>query len=174
MSKVNDMLFGISNPHNIFIRVDLPEPLEPLIPIKSPFFSRDIPIFEGVAKIKTFLSGENEERQIFVIPDNAIDTATANVLVYDTGSNQFLFKPAGELNPASHSLVDENGDILAISESHVAIIDEPSSHSLYRVDVEDTDTYFVSASTPSSPSAPGLIEAIVTVSLATSPPLLPS
>ena len=31
------MLFGISNPHNIFIRVDLPEPLEPLIPIKSPF-----------------------------------------------------------------------------------------------------------------------------------------
>ena len=80
--------------------------------------------------------------------ENIYFSILKNVLVYDTGSNQFLFKPAGELNPASHSLVDENGDILAISESHVAIIDEPSSHSLYRVDVEDTDTYFVSASTP--------------------------
>jgi hypothetical protein len=49
--------------------------------------SSDIPIYEGVERTKTFLSGETDERQVFVIPDNTIDTATASVLVYDTSSS---------------------------------------------------------------------------------------
>jgi len=80
--------------------------------------------------------------------DNIYFSLTKNILVYETSSNQFLFKTAGELNKDSHSLVDEDGNLFAISESHVAIIEEPASYSLYRVDVEDTDTFFVSASTP--------------------------
>ena len=49
--------------------------------------SSDIPIYEGVQKTKTFLVGEVDERQVFVIPDNTIDTSTADILVYDTASS---------------------------------------------------------------------------------------
>jgi hypothetical protein len=49
--------------------------------------SDKIPVYEGIQRTKTFLSGEKEERQIFVIPDDTIDTATASVLVYDTASS---------------------------------------------------------------------------------------
>lgn len=49
--------------------------------------SDDIPVFEGVEKTKTFLVGEVDERQIFVIPDETIDTSTASVQVYDTASS---------------------------------------------------------------------------------------
>jgi len=49
--------------------------------------SDDIPIFEGVEKTKTFLVGEVDERQVFVIPDETIDTSTASVQVYDTASS---------------------------------------------------------------------------------------
>ena len=80
--------------------------------------------------------------------DNIYFSLMKNILVYETSSNQFLFKQAGTLKPNSHSLVDEDGNLFAISESHVAIIEEPTSYSMYRVDVEDTDTFFVSASTP--------------------------
>lgn len=49
--------------------------------------STDIPVYEGIEKTKTFLSGEVDERQIFVIPDETIDTATASVQVFDTASS---------------------------------------------------------------------------------------
>ena len=49
--------------------------------------SLSIPIYEGIEKTKTFISGENTERQIFVIPDGTIDTSTAKVLVYDTATS---------------------------------------------------------------------------------------
>ena len=49
--------------------------------------SSDITIFEGVEKTKTFIVGEKDERQIFVIPDSTIDTSTASVLVFDTATS---------------------------------------------------------------------------------------
>lgn len=49
--------------------------------------SDDIPVFEGIEKTKTFLVGEVDERQIFVIPDETIDASTASVRVYDTASS---------------------------------------------------------------------------------------
>lgn len=49
--------------------------------------SIDIPVYEGIEKTKTFLVGEADERQVFVIPDETIDTATASVQVYDTASS---------------------------------------------------------------------------------------
>jgi hypothetical protein len=52
--------------------------------------SENIPIYEGVEKTKTFQVGEKTERQIYVIPDETMDTSTANVLVYETvGSSNF-------------------------------------------------------------------------------------
>ena len=56
-------------------------------PFKTNTGSEDIPIFEGTEKVKTFLSGENEERQIFVIPDSTIDTSTATVQVFYTSTS---------------------------------------------------------------------------------------
>lgn len=43
-----------------------------------------IPIFEGVSRNKTFIVQGEEERQIFVIPDETIDTSQAVIKVYDT------------------------------------------------------------------------------------------
>ena len=41
-----------------------------------------IKIYEGSTKTKTFRVGETSERQIYVIPDNTMDTATAQVSVF--------------------------------------------------------------------------------------------
>ena len=49
--------------------------------------STSIPVFEGVEKTKTFLVGEKDERQVYVIPDTTMDTSTAVVEVYETASS---------------------------------------------------------------------------------------
>lgn len=46
--------------------------------------STSIPIYEGVLKTKTFIVGELEDDQFYVIPDENMDTATVTVNVYDT------------------------------------------------------------------------------------------
>lgn len=58
-----------------------------LYQFKTSTGSNDISVYEGVEKTKTFLVGEKTERQVFVIPDTTIDTATARVQVYDTASS---------------------------------------------------------------------------------------
>jgi len=47
----------------------------------------NIPIFEGIEQTKTFLVGEKDERQVYVIPDSTIDTSTAVVEVFETASS---------------------------------------------------------------------------------------
>ena len=71
-------------------------------------------VYEGIEKTKTFISGENTERQIFVIPDNAIDTATANVLVYDTATstNFNTYIPLKEA-----ITIDKNSRVFSIREA---------------------------------------------------------
>lgn len=49
--------------------------------------STDIPVYEGKEKTKTFLVGEKEERQIYVIPDDKMDKSTAIIEVFDTASS---------------------------------------------------------------------------------------
>lgn len=46
--------------------------------------STDIQITEGNLKTKTFLVGDTTDDQVYVIPDETVDTSTLNVLVYDT------------------------------------------------------------------------------------------
>ena len=48
--------------------------------------STSIPVYEGRQSTKTFLVGESTEEQIYVIPDENLDTATLDVKVYDTVS----------------------------------------------------------------------------------------
>jgi len=76
--------------------------------------SIDIPIYEGIEKTKTFLSGEVDERQIFVIPDETIDTATASVQVFDTASssNYITYIPL-----ARAVTIDETSTVFTIREA---------------------------------------------------------
>jgi len=46
-----------------------------------------IPLYEGQKYTKTFYVGEVGERQLYVIPDDTMDTSTATVKVYDTVSS---------------------------------------------------------------------------------------
>ena len=46
--------------------------------------SVDIPIFEGIEKTKTFIVGQKDERQVYIIPDETMDKSTARVLVFDS------------------------------------------------------------------------------------------
>ena len=47
----------------------------------------NVPIFEGIEQTKTFLVGEKDERQVYVIPDATMDTSTAVVEVFETASS---------------------------------------------------------------------------------------
>jgi hypothetical protein len=46
--------------------------------------SSELPIYEGKSKTKTFIVQEDEERQVFVIPDTTLDSEQVFVKVYDT------------------------------------------------------------------------------------------
>jgi hypothetical protein len=50
--------------------------------------SDQIPVYEGTRKRKTFIAGEKNERQLYVIPDETIDRTTATVNVFDTSTSQ--------------------------------------------------------------------------------------
>jgi len=57
--------------------------------------SDKISISEGIEKTKTFIVGEKTERQIYIIPDETIDTLTAEVKVFEStsSSNFTTFTP---------------------------------------------------------------------------------
>lgn len=46
--------------------------------------SPNIRIIQGIVKTKTFAVGESSDEQVFVIPDDTVDTSTLNVKVYDS------------------------------------------------------------------------------------------
>lgn len=67
--------------------------------------STSIPIYEGVQKTKTFIVGQKDERQIYIIPDETMDKSTARVLVYDSiSSNTFT-----EYTPLSTAVRIDSG-----------------------------------------------------------------
>lgn len=74
----------------------------------------NISIFEGVEKIKTFLVGEKDERQVYVIPDTTMDTSTAVVEVFETASSSTFVT----YTPLSQAInVDANTTHFSIYES---------------------------------------------------------
>ncbi len=74
----------------------------------------NISIFEGVEKTKTFLVGEKDERQVYVIPDTTMDTATAVVEVFETASSSTFVT----YTPLSQAInVDANTTHFSIYES---------------------------------------------------------
>ena len=55
--------------------------------------STSIPVHEGISKTKTFLVGQANDEQVYVIPDTTIDTSTLVVDVYEspTSSNRTTY-----------------------------------------------------------------------------------
>ena len=68
-------------------------------------------------------------------------------LIYESSSNQMMFRRANQITASDHYLVDHSGSLTPISQSAYVVLDS-SEYDLYRLDVETTDTYFVSASQP--------------------------
>lgn len=56
-----------------------------------------IPIYEGTEKTKTFIVGDTNDSQVYVIPDTTIDTSTLVVNVFDTTSSS-SFTPYSNVN----------------------------------------------------------------------------
>ena len=76
--------------------------------------SADIPIYEGTSRTKVFIVQESNERQIFVIPDETIDTQTMTVRVYDTYSSTSY---TAYTDIALASSLSENSTVYKVSES---------------------------------------------------------
>jgi len=76
--------------------------------------STDIPIYEGIEKTKTFIVGQKDERQVYVIPDETMDKSTVRVLVYDSlTSNTYR-----EYLPLSQAIrIDSETEYYSIHES---------------------------------------------------------
>ena len=49
--------------------------------------STNIPIYEGIAKTKTFYAGEDGESVLYIIPDPNLDRATAVVRIYESATS---------------------------------------------------------------------------------------
>lgn len=75
--------------------------------------STSIPITEGTLKTKTFLVGETVDSQVYVIPDENIDTTTITVSVFDTPSSA-TFTAFTNVNDAIR--VDANSTVFILRE----------------------------------------------------------
>lgn len=76
--------------------------------------SFDIPIYEGINKVKNFIVGDKAERQVYVVPDVNIDKQTAVVRVFDTASSS-NFINYNDIKTAVN--VDANSTLYTIRET---------------------------------------------------------
>ena len=67
-------------------------------------------------------------------------------LVYSTGSNEMSFKQQYKIDSADDFLVDQSGSLVPITSNKVVIIEDDEKDSLYQLDVETSDAYFISSS----------------------------
>lgn len=76
--------------------------------------NRNIPIYEGVAKTKTFIAGPVSENDTYVIPVSNLDLDTVVVKVYDSisSSNYSLY-----VNIIDTTTIDENSRVFVMKES---------------------------------------------------------
>ena len=76
--------------------------------------SANLTIKEGAIKTKTFLVGDTEDEQIYVIPDVAVDTTTITVKVFDTTSSS-TFSTYTDIKSAVR--VDTNSRVFIVRET---------------------------------------------------------
>ena len=73
-------------------------------------------------------------------------TITKHFLTYSTGSDEYKFLQQHELNVSDHFLIDADDNKIGIVSNTVAVLDADETGSFLRIDIEDTDSYFVSSS----------------------------
>ena len=78
--------------------------------------------------------------------DAIYSTIGKNYLVYSTGSNEMSFKGQFTIDSADDFLVDPSGSLIPIISNKVVILESNETGSLYKLDVETLDMYFVSSS----------------------------
>jgi len=73
-------------------------------------------------------------------------TITKHFLTYSTGSNEYRFLQQYQLDKDDHFLVNSDDNKIQIVDNNVAILESTETGSFYRIDIEDTDSFFVSSS----------------------------
>lgn len=85
--------------------------------------------------------------EIKLTEDEAVYTSISkNFLVYNPVSDEMRFEQQYKLNPNEHFLVGPSGSLVSILSNNIVVFDNEDSNKLYQIDVETTDTYFVSSS----------------------------
>jgi hypothetical protein len=75
--------------------------------------NQEISIVEGSLKTKSFLVADADEKQVYVIPDETIDTSTLSVKVYDSPSS-LTFSSYSDINKAIR--VTQSSQLFSIKE----------------------------------------------------------
>ena len=88
-----------------------------------------IPIYQGTERTKTFFVGDITDRQLYVIPDNTIDTKTIDVKVYDSPTSSTY---------TSYTLLDTATSVTADS-TYYAIHEAPNG--FYEIHFSDGVTF---------------------------------
>jgi len=76
--------------------------------------SENIPVFEGSRKTKTFLVGDFDETDVYIIPDKNMDTDTVTVSVFESTASS-VFTTYGNIVDATS--VSENSTIYILKET---------------------------------------------------------
>jgi len=78
--------------------------------------------------------------------DNIYSSVGKHFLVYSTGSDAISFKTQYDIRKEEDFLIDPSGSLIPIISNKIAILENNETGSLYTLNVETLDTYFVSSS----------------------------
>ena len=78
--------------------------------------------------------------------DAIYSTVGKHYLVYSTGSDAMSFKTQYTIDSTDDFLIDPSGSLIPITSNKLIVIEDTVSGSLYKLDVETTDTFFISSS----------------------------
>jgi hypothetical protein len=105
------------------------------------FITSSVVVFKNTENLKY-----NGLIECVVDGDSLLSGTTKQFLVYDSGSNKTQFKHVVELNAETDYFYDYQGNLIKLDELNYYITTD-STVQLVELDVEDTDTYIISAST---------------------------
>jgi hypothetical protein len=78
--------------------------------------------------------------------ESIYSTIGKHYLVYNTGSNEMSFKTQYTIDSANDFLIDPTGNLIPIISNKLIILENDETGSLYKLDVESLDSFFVSSS----------------------------
>ena len=78
--------------------------------------------------------------------ESIYSTVGKHYLVYNTGSDEMTFQPLYDIETGKDFLIDASGSLIPITSNKLIIIENTITGSLYKLNVEETDTYFISSS----------------------------